>query len=117
VSKLVCTSCGYVGEPTTVTKGSSAIELILWLCLLVPGLIYSIWRLSSRHDACPTCSHTTLIPVESAMGKKFLRENLPEQFAIIVEQDRQAEERNRQSRRASHSAGMFFGRLVRRLFK
>lgn len=52
MSKIVCTACGYVGEPTTATKGSFGVELVLWLCLIIPGLIYSIWRLSSRHDAC-----------------------------------------------------------------
>lgn len=58
--------------PKTVTKGSFFIELILWLCILIPGLIYSIWRLSSRYKACPACGATNLLPPDSPMAKKIL---------------------------------------------
>ena len=34
--EIVCTSCGYVGESKTITKGSMGVEIILWLCLLKP---------------------------------------------------------------------------------
>mgnify|MGYP001600827589 CR=1 FL=1 len=83
--KIVCTSCGFTGEPSTVTKGSFFIELVLWLCLLIPGLIYSIWRLSSKYEACPKCQQNTIIPVESPMGMKFLKENLPDQYSANFE--------------------------------
>lgn len=59
--KMVCTACGCVDEPVTAKKGRSGVELVLWLCFIVPGLIYSIWRLSSRYQACPSCGRTTLI--------------------------------------------------------
>ncbi len=78
--EVVCTTCGYVGEPKAITKGSIAIEVVLWLCFLVPGLIYSIWRLSSRYDGCPSCGQGPLISVNSPMAQKFLRENLPEKL-------------------------------------
>ena len=39
----------------TVTRGSIWIEIILWLCLIVPGLIYSIWRLTTRRQVCSAC--------------------------------------------------------------
>lgn len=84
MSKVVCTSCGYVGNPKSITKGSLLIEMVLWLCFLVPGLIYSIWRLTSRHYGCPSCGQTALIPVDSPMGKKFLRENFPEQSVDTI---------------------------------
>jgi hypothetical protein len=48
-------------------KGNGWIELILWLCYIVPGLIYSIWRRSGEPSVCPTCKSETLKPyVESA---------------------------------------------------
>jgi hypothetical protein len=37
--QMICTNCGYTGWPKTVTKGSVFIELVLWICLLFPGLI------------------------------------------------------------------------------
>jgi hypothetical protein len=110
MSKMVCTSCGYVGEPTTVTKGSFGIELILWLCFLIPGLIYSIWRLSTRYEACPSCRQTTLIPSGSPMAKKFLQDNLPEQVALI-------QEPARPTSTTAVAAGKALGRFVGGVFK
>ena len=60
-----CPACGSSGFPVRRTRGTFATELLLWLVLLIPGLIYSIWRLSSRYDACPTCGQAGLIPLNS----------------------------------------------------
>lgn len=49
-----------------------AVEIILWLCFIVPGLIYSIWRMSSYHAACPVCGSSTLVPLNSPNGQKIL---------------------------------------------
>lgn len=43
-------------------KGSVLIELILWCCAFVPGLIYSIWRRSGPLNVCPTCGVAALVP-------------------------------------------------------
>ena len=72
MKRIVCTSCGYVGFSRTITKGSILIELILWLCLLIPGIIYSIWRHTTRYQACSSCLQSTIIPADSPMGKKFI---------------------------------------------
>lgn len=61
--KKHCMTCGSDTLPKTTTNGSVGIEIVLWLCFLVPGLIYSIWRLSSRHDACAACGSATLVPI------------------------------------------------------
>lgn len=66
-----CKDCGSVGEPKTATRGSMGVEVILWLCFLVPGLIYSIWRLSSKHDVCAACGSENLVPLASPAGKQF----------------------------------------------
>lgn len=110
MTKVVCTACGYVGNPAKVTKGSFGIELILWLCFLIPGLIYSIWRLSSRHEACPSCNNSSLIPAASPMAKKFLRENLPDQVAL-------SEDPTRPPSKAGIAAGRALGHFVGRAFK
>lgn len=69
----VCNACGYVGYPKKVTKGSILIEFVLWLCLIIPGLIYSIWRMTSRYTACPNCkTPNSMIPTDSPIGKKLL---------------------------------------------
>lgn len=106
----VCTACGHVGEPARVTKGSMGIELVLWLCFLIPGLIYSIWRLSTRHDACPKCGNANLIPKDSPMGQKFLRENMPEALVTPTTPIRPPS-------KAAVSAGKALGQAVGRILK
>ena len=86
-SKL-CTTCGYVGQSKRETKGSFIMEVFLWLILvpgfimggflwlifLVPGFIYSVWRLTTRYDACPKCAAANMIPTSSPVAKKLLQE-------------------------------------------
>ncbi|HEU0080601.1 MAG TPA: hypothetical protein VFQ72_01060 [Candidatus Paceibacterota bacterium] len=68
---LICTQCGHVGKPVYATKGSFGIEMLLWLFFLVPGLIYSIWRLSSKTNVCEQCKSPSLIPVTSPNAKSI----------------------------------------------
>ena len=70
--ELVCTSCGYIGKPKRITKGNIGIEIILWLTFIIPGLIYSLWRLSSRYDGCAKCKNATLVPKDSPVGQKMV---------------------------------------------
>ena len=72
-NKPVCTHCGTIAEPKTYIKGNIIVELFLWLLFLLPGLIYSIWRLSSRYKGCPKCGAPNMIPQDSPMAKKLLR--------------------------------------------
>lgn len=70
-AKLVCTQCGTVGNGQSSTRGSFLIELLLWLCFIIPGLIYSLWRLTTRAKVCGSCGATTLVPVDSPVGRKL----------------------------------------------
>lgn len=72
--EMICKACGHVGDAERITKGNIWIELILWLAFLIPGLIYSIWRISTRHDACKKCGGTTLLPLDTPLGKKLANE-------------------------------------------
>lgn len=60
-----CMTCGHDGPTTTITRGSFGIEIILWLCFIIPGVIYSLWRLTTRAPACSSCGASTLVPVDS----------------------------------------------------
>ena len=71
-AQLVCTSCGTLGKPRTVTPGSFLIEVLLWCFLIVPGLCYTLWRHSAKHKACPTCGGRAMVPTSSPMGRKLL---------------------------------------------
>jgi len=71
---MVCVRCGSQGRPKTVTPGSFLMEIVLWLAIILPGLLYSIWRLSARKKACPVCGATDLVPPSSPKGAQILGE-------------------------------------------
>jgi hypothetical protein len=72
--KWICSHCGYVGKPVSQMKGSFLMEIALWLFFLFPGLLYSIWRLTSVEKVCPQCKSPNMIPVDSPRGKKIWEE-------------------------------------------
>lgn len=71
---MICAACGHTGKPKSSTPGSILIEIVLWCCFLVPGLIYSIWRINKRHDVCSACGATQLLPPDSPMGKRLAQD-------------------------------------------
>ncbi len=96
--QYICTSCGYVGYPKRLTKGSFWVEVglwlvglllspfffavagFLWIVFLLPGLLYTVWRETSRYDACPKCKNASMIPLDTPVGRElFLKQQrLPE---------------------------------------
>ena len=77
MAQKLCTACGYIGQSKRETKGSFIMEVFLWLIFLVPGFLYSIWRLTTRYDACPKCSAANMIPANSPVAKRMLQEQQP----------------------------------------
>jgi predicted nucleic-acid-binding Zn-ribbon protein len=69
---IVCQNCGYTGLSKRSIKGSTGIEIVLWLCFLIPGIIYSLWRGKSRYDVCPACNSTNIVPIDTPNGAKLL---------------------------------------------
>lgn len=68
----ICTTCGSQGKPKKVIKGNLLIEIILWCFFLLPGLFYTLWRLSTREKVCSKCSSRNIVPIDSPIGKKLL---------------------------------------------
>ena len=67
-----CLDCGFAGSSKTITLGSFLVELVLWLFFLLPGLIYSTWRLTSRKQGCCMCGSTRIIPADSPRAREAL---------------------------------------------
>jgi hypothetical protein len=67
-SEKFCRNCGTTAKPKRLTKGSFLIEVFLWFLLIVPGLIYSLWRMSSKQLVCPACGFPNMIPVDSPLA-------------------------------------------------
>ena len=70
--EMVCTNCGFRGKPKIKAKGSFILEIVLWICFIVPGIIYSVWRSTSRYKACPECGAQNMVPITSPVAKKIL---------------------------------------------
>jgi ribosomal protein S27AE len=75
--RLICIRCGTaLGRKDLKNPGNTLIEFILWLWLIVPGLLYSIWR-RSKEKLCPRCGSDTLVPENTPVGKKLIGTDLP----------------------------------------
>jgi hypothetical protein len=61
VDRYYCPTCAHF-SPTARMKGNGWIELVLYLCYVIPGVIYSIWRRSGPRTVCALCSTTGAIP-------------------------------------------------------
>ena len=73
-SSMLCTTCGTLAVSKRYTKGSFGLEVLLWLMFLVPGILYSLWRLASRYEGCPACGSSTLVPPDSPIARKMATE-------------------------------------------
>lgn len=81
---LMCTECHHVGPPQRVTRGSFWVEVLAWLLFLVPGLIYSLWRIGTRYNGCAACGSAAVIPLDSPRALQ-LRKAAREQAATAGE--------------------------------
>ena len=96
---MICSSCGYAGSPQKNVKGSIAIEIVLWLCFIIPGLIYSIWRLSSQNQICPKCKNQTMIPLDTPNGRKMLTEQGKNVDQAVGESHKMIEAKNKRDKK------------------
>lgn len=71
---FICESCGSRVNPVVLTKGSILIEIVLWLFLIVPGLVYSLWRMTTKSKGCPNCKSEKLIPLSTPKGQALLKQ-------------------------------------------
>ena len=74
MSKVICTLCGAADSPKEYSKGSLLVEIVLWLCFIVPGLIYTIWRHASKYEGCRSCESKDIVPLHSPMGKRLAQD-------------------------------------------
>ena len=65
----VCTNCRTAfHRPKQHTPGSGTLEVVLWCLLLLPGVLYSLYRVLSRRGVCPACDSRAVIQMEK--GKR-----------------------------------------------
>lgn len=78
IKEVICQDCGFIENLRKHAGGNLLIEIILWCCFIIPGLIYSIWSTSSRRYTCPSCSGHNLIPTNSPAGKMLVNKFTPQ---------------------------------------
>lgn len=71
---MICRSCGTVGKGRRETPGSFGVELLLWICFIIPGVFYSLWRMTNKRRVCGRCGAVDLVPVDSPVGRRLLAE-------------------------------------------
>lgn len=59
--RYFCNSCKNTTS-NPIRKGNGWIEFVLYLCYLIPGIIYSIWRRSGPPNVCPICKTAGVVP-------------------------------------------------------
>lgn len=64
----VCLECGHHGPCALQQEGSGRVTAALSL-LLLPGLLYSMWRYSTRQQVCSACGHHRLVPLDSPAAR------------------------------------------------
>ena len=55
MNEIQCPNCKYEGPGKHIMKGAVWLEIVLWLLFIVPGFIYSVWRLTKQIWVCPEC--------------------------------------------------------------
>ena len=71
--EMYCTSCGNVAPATRSLRGNSFITFLLIWFMLIPAIVYSIWRHSGSYDHCSACGKATMIPLSSPIAQKALK--------------------------------------------
>lgn len=73
--KIICPSCNYVGESGLISKGSRKLEITLWCCLVIPGMLYTMWRQSKdgKYAGCPKCHEANVRLMKRKEWKSFER--------------------------------------------
>lgn len=62
---MYCLNCGSVAKPKRFTKGSIWTEIFLYILMILPGVLYTLWRLTSKYTGCPRCGAPNMIPTTS----------------------------------------------------
>jgi hypothetical protein len=69
--KVVCRNCGSVARSAVKSPRSLFIEILLWFCGLIPGVLYTLWCNHETHEVCEKCGSRDIIPVDSPVGRQL----------------------------------------------
>ncbi len=70
-SRTVCMECFETSMPDTLLEGSDALEMMFWLCLVLPGWLYCAWRHALRRKVCRSCGGESLMREARAAAARW----------------------------------------------
>jgi DNA-directed RNA polymerase subunit RPC12/RpoP len=87
MSQYICKNCGNLTSPIKVTRGSFLMEVILWFFFIIPGIIYSLWRITGKSYVCQYCSSTLIVPTDTVIGQQLLKQVKETNPEMIIKGD------------------------------
>lgn len=70
--KFICGDCNSVLEFDTAKRGSKFVSILLWSTLVIPGLIYDIWRSRKVKKICYYCG-SDFVFEDSLQAREFIK--------------------------------------------
>lgn len=70
--KCVCVVCRSEMRPKKITQGSFIVELFLWCMMILPGVLYTVWRLTSKVKLCPICGSSKFVKAGTPAAQRLL---------------------------------------------
>jgi len=96
--QIGCPNCGYEGPVKRFVKGSVIVEFGLWILLIIPaliyslwlfalGLIYTLWRSTSQYDGCPACGWAYVVTIPTASPEPSRTIKIPDAPVEVVQEE------------------------------
>lgn len=73
----VCTRCEEVGHVVVQKPGSNAVQVALILLMLVPGIVYYVWRNRETKQVCGACGSDQIVAAKTQVGRKIVETQFP----------------------------------------
>lgn len=70
----LCPHCYYQGKFTKRLGGNAAVELLLYMFFILPGIVYTSHRHRSSKDICPECDQDQGLPIKSKRAIELLEQ-------------------------------------------
>lgn len=66
--EVSCQDCDFQGRVLKTKRGSWGVELGLWFTLILPGLLYSMWRAYGNQFHCSECASGNVIASKNRLA-------------------------------------------------
>ncbi len=70
--RMICVQCGSMKKAKSPKGSARTLEIVLWLMLIIPGLIFTICRKYLSGRKCRYCDGQ-LVPTQSLKGRAVMQ--------------------------------------------